>query len=188
MITQLFPRCAAFVSLLATVGLGGSCVKAEAPAAPAANEAAPSGQLQAGANVLPYEIHNTSSGEEYCQMCAYAERAGTVAVYGNLHDDKFWSDLEKLQAVQDSHKNFGCFGQVLDSQDAAAIKAEARKHHLTIPVVYAVDPGWVGVYKVGGVSRTVYYSSNFKILWTGLGLDEPSFAKLNEQIKQNPRS
>ena len=181
MTTKRFLPSATFLPLLLTLGLGMSGLRAQSPDVPAS-------QLQTGANVLPYEIHNTSTNEEYCQMCAYAERAGTVAVYGNLRDDKFWGDLVKLQAVQDSHKNFGCFGQVLDSQDAAAINAEAKKHHLTIPVVYAVDPDWVSVYKVGGISRTVYYSSNFKILWTGLGLDQPSLAKLNEQIKQNPRS
>ena len=151
------------------------------------NSASKSNGLQPGANVLPYEIHNTATGEEYCQMCAYAERAGTIAVYGNLHDEQFWGDLEKLQALQSDHKNFGCFGQVLDSADTAAISAEAKKHHLTIPVVYAVDPDWVGVYKVGGVSRTVYYSNQFKILWTGIGLDAPSSAKLDEAIKANSR-
>ena len=30
-------------------------------------------ELPPGANLLPYEIHNTASGKEYCQMCAYAE-------------------------------------------------------------------------------------------------------------------
>ena len=177
--------CSAAAALLLPLGFAMASARAEAPVA---GDSAPAGQLQPGANVLPYEIHNVATGEEYCQMCAYAERAGTVAVYGNLHDDKFWADLEKLQAVQDSHRNFGCFGQVLDSQDAAAINAEAKKHHLTIPMVYAVDPDWTGVYKVGGVSPTVYYSSNFKILWTGQGLDQPSLTKLDGEIKQNPRS
>ena len=176
MITRYYTPCATLVALLLAVASATIVARADGPSVPASAETAPVAQLQAGANVLPYEIHNTSSGEEYCQMCAYAERAGTVAVYGNLHDDKFWGDLEKLQALQDGHKNFGCFGQVLDSQDTAAIAAEAKKHHLTLPVVYAVDPDWLGIYKVGGISRTVYYSSNFKILWTGLGLDQASLA------------
>ena len=149
--------------------------------------AAPAG-LQPEANVLPYEIHNTATGEEYCQMCAFAERAGTVAAYGNLHDESFWSDLQKLQALQESHKNFGFFGQVLDSKDSAAIAAEAKKHHITLPVVYAVDPEWESVYKVGGVSRTVYYSTDFKVHWIHVGLDDSSLAKLSSEIKSNPQS
>ena len=145
-------------------------------------------RLQPEANVLPYEIHNTASGEEYCQMCAYAERAGTVAAYGNLHDEQFWADLEKLQALQSSHRNLGFFGQILDSKDSAAIAAEAKKHHITFPLVYAVDPDWESVYKVGGVSRTVYYSTDFKVHWISVGLDAPALAKLSDEIKSNPRS
>ena len=152
------------------------------------DEVAAPARLQPEANVLPYEIHNTATGEEYCQMCAYAERPGTVAAYGNLHDEQFWADLEKLQVLQDSHRNFGFFGQVLDSKDSAAIVAEARMHHITFPVVYAVDPAWESVYKVGGVSRTVYYSTDFKVHWINVGLDAPSLAKLTGEIKSNPRS
>ena len=143
--------------------------------------------LQPGANVLPYEIHNTSSGEEYCQMCAYSSRPATVAIYGNLHDEAFWADTAKLQAVQNAHKNFGFFAQVLDSNDAAAIQAEAKKHGITFPVVYAVDPDWEGVYKVGGVSRTVYYSSAFKIGWSGVGLDDAALKTIEGKIKADPR-
>jgi hypothetical protein len=121
-------------------------------------------------------------------MCAYSERPATVAAYGKLGDPQFWADLEKLQALQDSHKNIGVFGQVLDSTDSAAIQAEAKKHGITFPVVYAVDPNWEKVYKVDGVSRTVYYSSDFKIGWSGIGLDEKSVAMIESKIKSNPRS
>lgn len=139
--------------------------------------------LQPGANVLPYEIHNTSSGDQYCQMCQYAERPATVAAYGKLHDEAFWTDLEKLQTIQQAHKNFGFFGQVLDSTDSTAIQAEAKKHGITFPVVYAVDPDWEKVYQVGGVSRTVYYSNNFKIMWAGVGLDAAALATITDKIK-----
>lgn len=143
--------------------------------------------LQPGANVLPYEIHNTSSGEEYCQMCQYADRPATIAAYGKLHDEAFWQDLEKLQALQKTHKNFGFFGQVLDSTDSKEIQAEARKHGIAFPVVYAVDPDWEKVYQVGGVSRTVYYSNNFKMAWTGVGLNDAALATIAGKIKSEPQ-
>ena len=142
--------------------------------------------LTAGANVLPYEIHNTATGKEYCQMCAYSERPATVAAYGNLRDEQFWKDLEKLQAIQKEHANLGFFGQVLDSTDGNAIQAEAKKHGITFPVVYAVDPDWENVYQVGKVSRTIYYSSQFKIGWSGVGLDDKAKAAIEEKIKATP--
>ncbi len=157
-------------------------------AAVAAFASAARAELPAGANVLPYEIHNTATGKEYCQMCAYSERPGTVAAYGKLADPQFWADLEKLQALQASHKNIGFFGQVLDSTDSAAIQAEAKKHGITFPVVYAVDPAWEQTYKVEGVSRTVYYSSNFKIDWSGIGVDDKAVAAIESKIKSDPRS
>lgn len=143
--------------------------------------------LPPGANVLPYEIRNTSTGEQYCQMCAYADRPATVAAYGKLHDEAFWKDLEKLESLRKSHRGFGFFAQVLDSTDSTAIQAEAKKHGITFPVVYAVDPDWEGVYQVGGVSRTVYYSTNFKIGWAGVGLDDASLAAITAKIKADPQ-
>ena len=144
--------------------------------------------LSAGANVLPYEIHNTATGKEYCQMCAYSERPATVAAYGKLHDDNFWTDLEKLQAIQKDYKNIGFFGQVLDSTDSAAIQEEAKKHGITFPVVFAVDPQWEKVYQVGNVSRTIYYSSQFKIVWSGIGLDDSAKATIESKLQTDSRS
>ncbi len=144
--------------------------------------------LQPGANVLPSEVRNAASGEEYCQMCAYSSRPATVAIYGKLRDEAFWSDAAKLQALQDQHKNFGFFAQVIDSTDAAAIQAAAKKHGITFPVVYTVDPDFEKVYQVGGVSRTVYYSSNFKIGWSGVGVDDAALAAIEAKIKADPQS
>ena len=144
--------------------------------------------LQPGANVLPYEIHNTSSGEQYCQMCQYSDRPATIAAYGKLHDEAFWQDLQKLQALQKDHKNFGFFGQILDSTDSPAIQAEAKKHGITFPVVYAVDPDWEKVYQVGGASRTVYYSNNFKIGWAGVGLDDAALKAITGKINADTQS
>ncbi len=59
-------------------------------------------------------------------MCAYSERPATIAAYGKLHDEQFWTDLERLQAIQKAHPNFGFFGQVLDSTDSKAIQARQR--------------------------------------------------------------
>ena len=143
--------------------------------------------LQPGANVLPYEIHNTATGEEYCQMCQYSSRPATVAIYGKLHDEQFWADAAKLQGLQDKHQNFGFFAQVLDSTDAAAIQAEAKKHNIKFPVVYSIDPDWEKVYQVGGVSRTVYYSNDFKIAWAAVGVDDAGLAAIEAKIKADPR-
>ena len=144
--------------------------------------------LQPGANVLPSEIRNAATGEQYCQMCAYSSRPGTVAIYGKLNDEAFWNDAAKLQALQDKHKNFGFFAQVIDSTDAAAIAAEAKKHGIKYPVVITADPDFEKVYQVGGVSRTVYFSSDFKIGWSGVGVDDAALAAIEEKIKADPRS
>jgi hypothetical protein len=41
---------------------------------------------------------------------------------------------------------------------------------------------------VDGVSRTVYYSSNFKIDWSGIGVDDKAVAAIESKIKSDPRS
>ncbi len=140
-------------------------------------------ELKPGANLAPYEVHNTESGKEYCQMCAYSSKPATVAAYGKLGDAAFWADLTKLQKLQDEHKGAGFFAQVIDSNDAAAIHTEAKKHGITFPVVYAKDKDWNNVYKVDGVSRTVYYSHDFKVAWSKVGLDEKDLAALDEKLK-----
>ena len=144
--------------------------------------------LQPGANVLPSDVRNAATGEQYCQMCAYSSRPGTVAIYGKLHDEAFWTDAAKLQTVQDKHKNFGFFAQVIDSTDGAAIAAEAKKHGIKYPVVYTADPDFEKVYQVGGVSRTVYFSSDFKIGWSGVGVNDAALAAIEAKIKANPQS
>ena len=144
--------------------------------------------LQPGANVLPSDVRNAATGEQYCQMCAYSSRPATVAIYGKLDDEAFWADAAKLQTLQDKHKNFGFFAQVIDSTDAAAIAAAAKKHAIKFPVVFTADPDFEKVYQVGGVSRTVYYSSNFKIDWSGVGVDDAALAAIEAKIKADPQS
>jgi hypothetical protein len=140
-------------------------------------------ELKPGEDLEPYEIHNTATNEDYCQMCAYGAKSATIAVYGNLADAAFWTDLEKLQALQKEHPSIGVFGQVLDSKNAAAIQVEAKKRGIVLPVVYAVDRDWNDIYKVNGVSRTVYYSKLFKVAWSNIGLDEKAVAAIREKLK-----
>lgn len=142
-------------------------------------------ELKPGADLLPYEVHNTDNGREYCQMCAYSNRPGTVAAYGKLEDEAFWTDLQRLQRLQDEHHSFGFFGQVLNSTDSAAIQVAAKKHGITFPVVYAVDPDWEKTYQVNGVSRTVYFSSQFKVQWSSVGLDDQALAAISSKLASN---
>ena len=76
---------------------------------------------------------------------------------------------------------------MLDSTDSGAIQAETKKHGISLPIVYAVDPDWEKTYQVKGVSRTVYYSNDFKIAWSGIGLDEKSVGIIAGKIQSNPR-
>ena len=77
--------------------------------------------LKPGDSLSPYEVKNVETGKEYCQVCAYGAKAGKIVAFGKLNDESFWSDLKKLQAMQDSYKTLGVFAQVIDSQDTKAI-------------------------------------------------------------------
>ena len=63
----------------------------------------------------------------------------------------------------------------------------AKKHGITFPVVYTVDPDFEKVYQVGNVSRTIYYSSQFKIGWSGVGLDDKAKTEIETRIKNDPQ-
>ncbi len=143
--------------------------------------------LKPGDSLSPYEVKNVESGKEYCQVCAYGPKAGKVVAFGKLNDEAFWSDLKKLQGLQDSYKNLGVFAQVIDSKDTKAIKAAADKHGITFPVVIAVKKDWDKAYKVEGVSRTIYYAQqNNKIVWTSTsGLSEPASTDLSTKVKKD---
>lgn len=139
--------------------------------------------LQAGANLGPYEVKNTATGKEYCQMCAYSSKPATVAAYGKLNDEAFWADLKKLQAYQDRYPEAGFFAQVLDSTDAKAIAAKAKANGITFPVVYATDKDWNDLYKVD-TSRTVYVSKKFRVVYSTIGLDDKPNAELGNPVAQ----
>ena len=142
--------------------------------------------LKPGDSLTPYEIKNVENGKEYCQVCAYAGKAGKVVAFGNLKDENFWSDLKKLQKLQSGYNRLGVFAQIIDSKDAKAIIAVAKKHGITFPVVVAKQKDWDKAYKVEGVSRTIYYAQgNNKIVWTAVGLDDSANGQLQERVKKD---
>jgi predicted secreted Zn-dependent protease len=142
--------------------------------------------LKPGDSLSPYEIKNVATGQQYCQVCAYGTKMGKVVAFGKLADESFWSDLKKLQALQDSYKNLGVFAQVIDSQDTKAIKEAAEKHGIKFPVVVAVKKDWDKAYHVQGVSRTIYYAQqNNKIVWTATGLNERASDDLSSRVKKD---
>jgi hypothetical protein len=143
--------------------------------------------LKPGDSLSPYEVKNVDSGKEYCQVCAYGAKAGKIVAFGKLTDEAFWTDLKRLQGLQDSYKNLGVFAQVIDSKDTKAIKAAAEKHGIKFPVVIAVKKDWDKAYKVDGVSRTIYYAQqDNKIVWTtNAGLSEQSSSELATRVKKD---
>jgi len=143
--------------------------------------------LKPGDSLSPYEIQNVDSGKQYCQVCAYGAKAGKVVAFGKLGDEAFWSDLKKLQVLQDRYKDLGVFAQVIDSKDTKAIKEAAEKHGIKFPVVIAVKKDWDKAYKVDGVSRTIYYAQkDNKIVWTSTsGLNNDESSALANRVKKD---
>src|SRR5579863_6152528 len=123
--------------------------------------------LKPGDKLSAYISHNVSSGKEFCQVCAYGTKTAKIVAFGKLGDEAFWSDLKKLQKLQDANPNLGVFAHVFDSSDAAAINAAAIKHGITFPVVMTAEKEWNDKFKVDGVSRTIYYAlQDNSITWT----------------------
>jgi hypothetical protein len=143
--------------------------------------------LKPGDSLSPYEVKNVDTGKEYCQVCAYGAKAGKIVAFGKLNDEAFWSDLKRLQALQDKYNTLGVFAQVIDSTDTKAIHAAAQKHGVSFPVVVAVKKDWDKAYKVDGVSRTIYYAQqDNKILWTSTaGLSDDSSHQLADRLKKD---
>ena len=143
--------------------------------------------LKPGDSLSAYEIKNVENGKEYCQVCAYGAKAGKIIAFGKLSDEAFWTDLKKLQTLQDGYKDLGVFAQVIDSKDTKAIKAAAEKHGIKFPVVIAVEKDWDKAYKVGDNSRTIYYAEkNNKIVWTSTsGLSDSRSTELSAQLKKD---
>lgn len=143
--------------------------------------------LKPGDSLSPYEVQNVSTGKEYCQVCAYGAKAGKIVAFGKLNDEAFWSDLKKLQTLQNSYQKLGVFAQIIDSKDTKAISEAAKKHGVTFPVVVAVKKDWDKAYQVKGVSRTIYYAQqDNKILWTSsAGLTDQNSRELDTRVKKD---
>ncbi len=144
--------------------------------------------LNPGDSLTPYTIHNVATGKEYCQVCAYGAKDAKVVAFGKFKDAAFWSDLQKLQALQTANPKLGVFAQVIDAsaKDADKIQAEATKRGITFPVVVAVEKDWDSKYHVKGVSRTIYYAQQKNnIVWTSTGLDGKAAGELESQVKKD---
>jgi hypothetical protein len=143
--------------------------------------------LKPGDSLSPYEIKNVDTGKEYCQVCAYGAKSGKIVAFGKLNDEAFWSDLKKLQALQDGYRDLGVFAQIIDSQDTKAIKIAADKHGIKFPIVVAMKKDWDKAYHVQGVSRTIYYArQDNRILWTSTaGLSDDNSTALAAKVKKD---
>ncbi|MEO7932349.1 MAG: hypothetical protein ABIT76_04230 [Chthoniobacterales bacterium] len=148
-----------------------------------------SAALKLGDSLTPYEVKNTRTGDTYCQVCAYGAKSAKVVAFGKLGDAAFWSDLEQLQALATKYPKLGVFAQVIDSQDAKAIQAEAVKRGVKFPIVVAQEKDWDQKYQVKGVSRTIYYAiKDNEITWTGVGLEAETAAKLAQKVSADAAS
>ena len=142
--------------------------------------------LKPGDNLTPYIIHNVSTGQEYCQVCAYGAKTAKIVAFGKLADNAFWSDLQKLQKLQNANPNLGVFAHIYDSSDAEGIKAAAAKHGITFPIVMTSEKDWNDKYHVNGVSRVIYYAlQNNSITWTAVGLDDKVAGELANHVKKD---
>jgi peroxiredoxin len=142
--------------------------------------------LKPGAKLQAYEIKNTATGEKYCQVCKYGPKDGKIVAFGKLKDEKFWADLKELQGLQSKYEKLGVFAQVIDSDDAAAIQAAAKKNGITFPIVTGTDDAVDKIYKVNGESRVIYYAKkDNKIVWSNVGLEGKSAQKLSKRVAKD---
>jgi hypothetical protein len=142
--------------------------------------------LKPGARLQAYEIKNSATGEKYCQVCKYGPKDGKIVAFGKLNDEKFWADLKELQTLQSKYEKLGVFAHVIDSTDAAAIQAAAKKNGITFPVVMGTDDSANTIYKVNGESRVIYYAKkDNKIVWSNVGLEGKNAEKLAKRVAKD---
>lgn len=146
--------------------------------------------LKPGDSLTPYEIQNCDTGQKYCQVCAYSEKAAKVIAFGKINDEKFWADLERLQKLHSKFgdQGLGVFAQVIDSKDTKEINKLAKQHGITFPVVVAMEKDWNKFYEVNGVSRTIYYAKKNRVAWTTVGLSDEGFSKLTSHVEKDAQS
>jgi peroxiredoxin len=142
--------------------------------------------LKPGDKLQPYEIKNTATGEQYCQVCKYGPKAGKIVAFGKLNDEKFWADLKDLQQLQNKYEKLGVFAHIIDSTDAKAIQEVAKKNGITFPVVMGTDDSVDKIYKVNGESRVIYYAKqNNEIVWSHVGLEGKAADKLTRKLSKD---
>ena len=141
--------------------------------------------LKPGDSLTPYTIHNVSTGKEYCQVCAYGGKQGKILAFGKLGDEAFWSDLEKLQKIQNANPKLGVFAQVFEAKDTDSIRAAAAK-----ATASPSRSSWPWTRNgtrstdINGVSRTIYYAHQKNdIVWTSTGLDGKTAKDLAAKVK-----
>jgi hypothetical protein len=145
--------------------------------------------LKPGAKLQAYEIKNTATGEKYCQVCKYGPKDGKIVAFGKLNDEKFWADLKELQGLQSKFENLGVFAHIIDSDDASAVQAAAKKNGITFPVVIGTDDSANTIYKVNGESRVIYYAKkDNKIVWSNVGLEGKNAQKLSKRVAKDLKS
>jgi hypothetical protein len=61
------------------------------------------------------------------------------------------------------------------------------RHGIKFPIVIAVNKNWDRAYRVGGVSRTIYYAQqNNRIVWTSTsGLSDTASTALASRVKKD---
>ncbi|HGG56511.1 MAG TPA: hypothetical protein ENK31_01810, partial [Nannocystis exedens] len=105
--------------------------------------------LGIGGKLRAFQITNSDSGEEYCQVCRYGGSPKIMAV-GSVDDPDFRNDLQNIDAVvqkygEDKLKAFGVIAEIKDGRGLtpkehreeliARVKTMRDELGITIPVV-----------------------------------------------------
>ena len=120
--------------------------------------------LNHGESLTHYEVKNVETDKDYCQAFACPRKAVNVVAFGKLKDEKFWATLKIIQKAWTRNNKLRAFAQIIDSEDANAIKAAAEEHGITFPVVVAERKEWDKAYTAGG-GQIVFKTRPAHICW-----------------------
>jgi len=121
--------------------------------------------LNPGDSLTPYEVKNVEIDKESCQACACPRKGVSVVAFGKLKDEKFWATLKIIQKAWTRNNKLRAFAQIIDSEDANAIKAAADEHGITFPVVVAERRESDKAYTAGG-GQIVFKTRPAHICWS----------------------